>query len=349
MLMNRKRKEYILRRQKKSATVMMTACVNHHVDHWNEHEFIVGNALYQIVQPPASTYSYDTFNLDRSLLKHTSLANFTAELARNYAAQHALVSRWCAEFNITCNFPKAVQDVQDGQAQGGGIARAWLRIPLRMAPSVFTARLAQQLSTLVVHAGDIVDLEGYRGTGTYLVYAHLLTQQLYVRKTLGDYGCILPFEAWPILALHGIKYFRDTDMQAIQLPFDLVKRNRKAIEKFAPQHRNNIPYGLITLWWSEPVDDHEDNHDNDNGISRVETTETNTKKTSTKDAAAAAEAVCSVMDGGEKLGNGDKSQGERDAVEEKEKEKEEKEGRLCLVLDGKVYFGELDFQRHRSM
>lgn len=50
---------------------------------------------------------------------------------------------------------------------------------------------------------DILDLCGYRGSGYYYVYK--FNKQLFVEKTLGEYGYYLPFESRNFILKYGIK------------------------------------------------------------------------------------------------------------------------------------------------
>lgn len=86
----------------------------------------------------------------------------------------------------------------------------------------------EYLNSLEIKEYDIVDLYGYRGSGYYYVYLH--DNELYVTKTLGEYGYYLPYEANKMIKMKNIKSNEDFDNDHVlgfQIPNGVEIKNIK--------------------------------------------------------------------------------------------------------------------------
>jgi hypothetical protein len=62
--------------------------------------------------------------------------------------------------------------------------------------------------------GDLIDLDGYRGTGLYYYDG---SSESFI-KTSGEYGYFLPCEAFSFVLEHGLEYYQDCGAEFVLLP-----------------------------------------------------------------------------------------------------------------------------------
>ncbi|KAI3639559.1 hypothetical protein MIR68_002253 [Amoeboaphelidium protococcarum] len=97
--------------------------------------------------------------------------------------------------------------------------------------------------------GDIIDVCGYRGNGYYYV-ANVDPDNNVVEayKTLGDYGCHLPHQAWDIIERYGENYFQSADVWACFLPVDtrIMMHNAAGIqEEYSIHSENSVMFSWL--------------------------------------------------------------------------------------------------------
>lgn len=111
-------------------------------------------------------------------------------------------------------------------------------------------RLEQDILLGKMNAGDILDIERYRGTGYYLIYEDD-AGKLRLKATEGEYGIILPSEAYKYVREFGVRAYATLtthpDMRVYlsgcKIPIEIAQLNRKRIEKL------NIPLDKSLLIW----------------------------------------------------------------------------------------------------
>ena len=69
------------------------------------------------------------------------------------------------------------------------------------------------IDSLLINQFDIIDLEGHRGNGYYYVYN--MDEQLYIEKTLGEYGYYLPYIGTKFIKINNIKTSDDFQIDNI--------------------------------------------------------------------------------------------------------------------------------------
>lgn len=65
--------------------------------------------------------------------------------------------------------------------------------------------------------GDLLDLEGYLGTGLFLIHYDQVTNKFLVLPTLGDRGHILPEPGFNLIKEFGLEYFMDSEVSGFQI------------------------------------------------------------------------------------------------------------------------------------
>ena len=63
-----------------------------------------------------------------------------------------------------------------------------------------------------IKGGDMVDIQGYRGEGLYYYDGNNLL------KTYGEYGYIIPSEAWKFVDKYGLRYYDNYGPEYITIP-----------------------------------------------------------------------------------------------------------------------------------
>lgn len=66
-------------------------------------------------------------------------------------------------------------------------------------------------------SGDLIDLEGYLGTGLFLIHHDPIMKQFVAIPTLGDRGHMLPEPGFNLVKTHGLEYFMDSEISSFQI------------------------------------------------------------------------------------------------------------------------------------
>ena len=66
-------------------------------------------------------------------------------------------------------------------------------------------------------SGDLVDLEGYLGTGLFYLHHDDRMKRTVVLPTLGDRGHIIPEPGFSLVKQHGLKYFMESEITGFQI------------------------------------------------------------------------------------------------------------------------------------
>ena len=117
------------------------------------------------------------------------------------------------------------------------------------------ADLETAISTGKLKAGDILDIEGYRGTGYYFIYEDN-AGELQLQATEGEYGIILPKEAYRYVRKFGVMTYATLSsdlhtgvpgswayLSGCCIPLDIAQINHKRLEKM------KIPLESALLVW----------------------------------------------------------------------------------------------------
>lgn len=117
------------------------------------------------------------------------------------------------------------------------------------------ANLENDINTGKLKAGDILDIIGYRGTGYYVIYENS-NGELQLQRTEGEYGIILPKEAYRYVRKFGVMTYATLSSalhtgvpgswaytSGCRIPLDIAQINHKRLEKL------QIPLESALLVW----------------------------------------------------------------------------------------------------